>query len=103
MTADQIIRQAVDKYRSSTGWEGDLLAAVDELEYIGLPAWPALEALAASLAPEVEYFVRLIMTMPGVSEERRAAAIKCLAANDDCGVQSRFEELRAELSISSAH
>jgi hypothetical protein len=69
-----------------------LTIAVSLLEGFGAEAWSSLYALARSQRPECEYFVDLIMTCPGIDNEKRLSAVRDLAMNPDSSVRRRVCE-----------
>src|SRR6266498_2345641 len=86
---------AIAKYRSADGYEGDLVKAAEQLEQIGKDVWPILTGITK--LPEFEIFVAAMVRMDGITVEDRRQALLVVAGNPDANVRKRLLELLEEI------
>jgi len=101
LSAPKTILAACIQTYDETHREQVLLVACSLLERIGRKAWPVLRGLAKSSRPEMEYFVGLIASFVGASEEERARALQDLAKHPDAAVRAAVLEALSEFSTES--
>jgi hypothetical protein len=94
---EQIVRDALERYRRPDGYEGYLVEAAWQLEQIGREAWPVLRELILAGAQECEYFLAAVVRLEGVPPEQRLTALLAAARNPDANVRSRLLELLEEM------
>jgi hypothetical protein len=95
--AEQILRDALERYRRPDGYEGDLVESAWQLEQLGRDAWPVLRKLAQSGELECELFLDVIVRLDGVTPNQRATALLAAARNPNPNVRSRVLELVEEM------
>jgi hypothetical protein len=95
--ADQILQDALERYRRTDGYEGHLVEAAWQLEQIGWEAWPVLRELFLAGPRECEYFLGAVVRLEGVAPQRRLSILLAVARNPDANVRSRLLELLEEV------
>src|SRR5262249_44487514 len=91
--ADQILRDALERYRRPDGYEGYLVEAAWQLEQIGWEAWPVLRELVLAEISECEYFLGAVVRLEGVAPQRRLTILLAAARDPDPNVRSGLWEL----------
>jgi hypothetical protein len=97
--AEEILREAIERYRRPDGYEGYLVEAAWQLEQIGSDAWPALRELVMAGIHECEYFLGTVVRLQGVPPHDRLTVLLAAARNRDANVRSRLLELLDEIPL----
>jgi hypothetical protein len=95
--AEEILHDAIERYRRPDGYEGYLVEAAWQLEQIGSDAWPALRELIMEGIHECEYFLGTVVRLKSVSLHDRLTVLLAAARNRDANVRSRLLELLDEI------
>jgi hypothetical protein len=82
---------ALAKYHSPVGWEGDLVEAAALVEESG--DWATLKAFVLKGHPETEYFVAAVARMKSVDEAERTTVLTEIAKNPDPNTRGRLAEV----------
>jgi hypothetical protein len=95
--ANDLVRDAIRRYRGLSGFEGDIVEAAWEVEQLGIDAWPTLEELAGSGLAECEFFVGAMARIADVPDKDRSRVLRKIANNPNIQVRARLLEIIDEL------